>query len=86
MKTLSISIIICLSILLASCTNINDCPSGPYKVHNWELYSLSSNYCIEKCTYCQRHRRVLYDEDYYEYEDVKTGSLSIRIPKSEVDK
>lgn len=66
---------------------INTCPSGPYDVHEWQISSYGSDYVIEECSYCGRHRRSYNDSKTpYDYEDMETGDLSIKVPRSAVKK
>ncbi len=74
--------------VLFSCDSdsVNECPVAPYKTHKWNIDIVGTDYIIEKCEFCNRHRRNVYDSDYYIYEDMKTSSLNIEIPKKAVDK
>lgn len=71
---------------LASCNNVNKCPVGPYKTHEWVMESYTEGHCIERCTYCDRHRRNWYNSDTYDYENMKTGDLNVKVPKNKVSR
>lgn len=75
-------------ITMTSCREgVNTCPTSPYETHEWQLSSYGSDYVIEECSYCGRHRRSYNDSKTpYDYEDMETGDLSIKVPRSAVKK
>lgn len=67
--------------------DFEECPAGPYNTHNWVTEIYGSDHYVEKCRYCDRHRRVYHDDKMpYVYEDMSTGNLSIEVPRSAIKK
>lgn len=75
-----------MAICLASCDDVNKCPSSPYKTHEWSMDTYSEGHYIQRCNYCNRHRRIWYNSDVYDYENMKTGDLNIKVSRNKVDK